>query len=274
MGVVAGGPPETPLWECGGEKGKGCKMTAKEAVAKLLDLKREYNTRQGNTLAKLRYEDRTWDSYKTEVHEKHIDTARKSIQADILSKLSAIRKGIDSELQAVPLAAASIRFPNVTSKDPQLRVAGEMQLASAKAVLSMDPSPDVLASEIKAGLRMGRTDFAFELVEHAKALHIDVGSILASFDGSAKLKGLEEEGTALAVVDRVGSDFSSQLQQGWQYVVLPELWPMLEESERVADMAHLDSQQVPFADSVGMKMRVAKSMGMGSELHLYDSGKP
>ena len=234
-------------------------MKARTAVETLVAMARSFNAASADVPRLVRAADRTFESYRGEVQQKYVDAARSKLLGETNAKLADVRKSIDSELQAVPLTIASIRYPNITSKDSAARMAGELQLAAARSVLAADPGPDALTMEIKEGFLMGRVDYASELVGRATSLHVDLRQVLESWEGTAKLVEIEREAALLEIASRMADAFSSQLNQKAERVVLVDAWPLMDESERVQGMAALESRASNL-EAVSARMRVAEAM--------------
>ena len=234
-------------------------MKARTVVEKLVDMARSFNTASADVLRSVKRSDPTFESYRAEVQQKYVDAARQKLRAETTATLADVRKSIDSELQAVPLTIASIRYPNTTSKDSAARVAGEMQLAASRAFLAVDPSPDALAMEVKEAFAMQRIDYASELVGRATSLHVDLRQVLESWEGTAKLVEIEREAALLQIASRMADTFSSQLNQKAERVVLVDAWPLMNEQERVQGMAALESRGSNL-EAVSARMRVAEAM--------------
>jgi hypothetical protein len=249
-------------------------MSAKSNSSRLLEIKHSFEKVMENVSQKARYEIPHFGDFNSDAQAKEVQALKAKERGNTQERLDSVQKDITSEKRAVPRTIGKVKFPFVTSEGVHEKAIGENQLTSARILLASKPDAQTLGEEIRQGLALGRTDFAWSLIDHAlsriqkaglalsdeeRALKEGLAEILGGIEGTAKIAELETEAKAIQAVERAASDFQAQLSTGAEYIILPDLWPLLTEEERAKALEIQGGRNI--TDLVTMKQRIAEVMG-------------
>jgi hypothetical protein len=251
-------------------------MSTASLRTKLKSKAESYNSAQANIPSKLKQEKREFTLYSPEAQAAAILEARTRVRTETKVQLEALSKEILEEKKSLPLSIGKEKFPNLLSKELQHRAIGESQILSARLFLASNPAPLPLVAEIRNAFSLGRTDYAWTLIDSVRTtlpkngelpaptdqqkwLEAELLTLANEFEGSAKLAELEKEAETLKTVADMIGEFQQQIDRGAEYVILPGLFPDMSVEERTTAMQHIDGIGST-VEMVSLKRRVAEAM--------------
>jgi hypothetical protein len=164
---------------------------------------------------------------------------RLSIKTEYLGKMLSIHDRLRVEGDAVLKSIGRIKYPAATHPLESSRIAGEAQLQTAFLFLQAKPSPKTVLSSVEEALAIGRTDFAFCLIDSERARIASISSSTApNPTDKAEIKALD---AIVARWDLRGG--LSQLEA--EKELIPAIRERAESFERFIQNEHLTGQFVP-----------------------------
>jgi hypothetical protein len=164
---------------------------------------------------------------------------RLSIKTEYLGKMLSIHDRLRVEGDAVLKSIGRIKYPVATHPLESSRIAGEAQLQTAFLFLQAKPSPKTVLSSVEEALAIGRTDYAWTIINAEKArIASRSASVMPDASDTALLRGMSE---IVARWDLRGE--LSQLEA--EKELIPAIRERAESFERFIQNEHLTGQFVP-----------------------------
>ena len=246
-------------------------MTPHDFTARLLELKREFEHSMQDIPAKLRREVAAFNNYAPEAQAREVRALQTVYQANVQGKIGGVLRDIASAGQDAAKQRARLMFPALTAEDVASRTLGEMQLQGSRAFLATNPDPAAIGNEARDSLTLGRTDAAWTLIQHMKdavpqgrptneaerEMAAALEATLEAVDGIQKIAALEKDIASLPTVERIAQEFQTQVSQGKESLVSPELFQVMTHEEQAAMLKEVE-QSGDLLTRVSLKRRMAE----------------
>ena len=247
-------------------------MTPHDFTARLLELKREFEHSMQDIPAKLKRELPAFQNYSPDAATREVNALVAIITAETQGKIGGVLRDVASAGQDAAKQRARLMFPALTAEDVASRTLGELQLQGARAFLATNPDAAAVGNEARDSLTLGRTDAAWTLIQHMKdavpqgrptneaerEMAAALEATLEAVDGIQKIAALEKDIASLPKVERIAQEFQTQVSQGKESIVLPDLFDVMTDSERQAMLKEAE-QSGDLVTRVAFKRRMAEA---------------
>jgi len=213
-----------------------------------------------------------WNLLTPEGKAQKLNEKSKELIKEFREKLPEIKNKIAGEKKNVSRKINSIKFPNLSSEDSNLRLIAENQITQAQIFLSSRKASYQITDAIKSALDTNRVDFAFTIIDSilntrqeavnepltqkTKELIQEVKNIYDTFEKKKEIERIEQEIEDVAILERVVSSFDSQLEQGKEKIMLIDLVPLMEEHERMELLEQVS--EIGGVEAVATKRRISE----------------
>jgi hypothetical protein len=205
-----------------------------------------------------------------------IQTEKGKAKVENLTRLCEFRDKITSGKVKDTLSIAKAKQPNLTSKDGAEKAIGEAQVQNAFSFLQTHPTGERVLSAIRDALVTGRIDYATTLMDNAlndvsrdisgqatptdaqKQLEVELATLWETFPGRAEIEEAQSDLQALEKAEKIVKDLTAQEEAGKEYLLSPELFPVLTEDERQDAVLH--AQGGSFVETVALRRRISEAM--------------
>ena len=248
-------------------------MSASARLNELRDLVKARNAKWRGVSVKIENE---YSFYLPEVRATMIQTERQRSQTENKARIAEVQQKIVSDRARAVRAIAEKKQPNLSSSSAAERAIGEQQVNNALLFLSTSPLAERIVSEIKGALTIGRTDYASSLMDNAlndirrdvtgkvipteaqKWLEVELVAIQEAMPDRAAIEQGKSELQGLEQAQAIASDFEAQEGQGVEFVLIPELFPLLTDEERQDAEQHVNGGSL--VQTIALRRRIHEQM--------------